>query len=303
MNKEMQIIDKSPSPLGMISVKNLPQEEKEVLKATVAKGTTDTELAYFLTVAAAQDLNPWKKEVWCYKNAKKNQQGEYDYSNADLIIMTGRDGYLKMAKRMPTFKKIQSSEVRENDQFAMDPITGKIEHRISAKSRGNILGAYAIITEKDGTEHCKYVTFSEYNNPYSPVWKSKPSAQICKCAESNLCKQFANITGIVAEETFDKNMMAAVDGSPERAELQESIKDQLLKDLDACTTILQINELARNRAVDIGKLFEKELQEVMAKAREKRIQLKGTEEVANDEPTEEEKQRIRQREKQEAMAK
>src|SRR3954447_26138105 len=90
-----------------VSIEELTKEQKDVLKDTVAKGTTDTELAYFMNVAFAQDLDPFRKEVWCIKRAKKQKVGdrwEYkrksdgsiDYSDADLVIMTGRDGFLKM---------------------------------------------------------------------------------------------------------------------------------------------------------------------------------------------------------------
>src|SRR4051794_11055330 len=73
-----------------ISIQELPEEQKQVLKSTVAKETTDTELAYFLNVAFSQELDPFRKEVWCIKRAKKRQDGTYDYANASLIIMTGR---------------------------------------------------------------------------------------------------------------------------------------------------------------------------------------------------------------------
>src|SRR5215210_7972387 len=86
-----------------VSIKELSEEEKQVLKNSVAKGTTDDELSYFLNVAFAQELNPCQKEVWCIKRAKKNAQGQYDYQSADLIIMTSRDGFLKLAKRDATF--------------------------------------------------------------------------------------------------------------------------------------------------------------------------------------------------------
>src|SRR5439155_5359601 len=108
-------MDALSKPMGFqfVSLKELSDEQKQVLKDTVAQGTTDTQLTYFLNVALSQDLDPFRKEVWCIL-----YQGK-------LTIQTGRDGLLKVAKRDLTFDRIQSAGVREGDTFAMDPISGE----------------------------------------------------------------------------------------------------------------------------------------------------------------------------------
>ena len=256
----------------MISVKTLTEEEKAVLKSTVAKGTTDTELAYFLTVSASQSLDPWKKEVWCIKRAKKGPDGIYDYKNADLVIMTGRDGYLKLAKKNPNFRKIQSVEVRENDEFSVNPVTEEVIHSFKAKERGAIIGAYAVITDKDGVRHFKYVPWNEYNDTYSPVWKNKPSAMICKCAESVLCRQYANVSGIVAEEIFDKESRD-VDSSPEKQQQASKDKDDLISKIQSCKTIEELDEAAKQFASDLGRLQMEDRSAVMKAGKQRRKEL------------------------------
>ena len=62
-------------------------EQIAIIKATVAKNTTDTELAYFLNLSASLELNPFNKEIWCYKDSKQN-----------LMTFAGRDGFLKIAQ-------------------------------------------------------------------------------------------------------------------------------------------------------------------------------------------------------------
>lgn len=248
-----------------VSITELPEEQKQVLKDTVAKGTTDTELTYFLNVAFAQELDPFRKEVWCVK-----------YGN-NLMIQTARDGFLKIAKRDPTFDRIQSAEVRQGDLFRMDPISGEIEHRIEAQ-RGDIVGAYAVITRKDGTRLSKYVTFSEYNDSSSNIWKDYPSAMICKCAESVLCKQFANVTGIVAEETIRRDG-SAIDSSPAAQEKQLSLKADLLQKIAACKTLEQFNALKQTMPGVIGKLFGAEKDEVFAAAKKKGEELAGVQDA------------------------
>ena len=46
------------------AISDLSDEQVAIIKNTVAKGTTDIELAYFIQVAKSYDLNPFKKEVW-----------------------------------------------------------------------------------------------------------------------------------------------------------------------------------------------------------------------------------------------
>ena len=95
------------------------KEEVAVIQHSVAKKTTKVELAYFLNVCKTMELNPFNKEVWCYKDNKGN-----------LLIFAGRDGFLSKAQRNPLFNGIRSCEVREKDDWKIDIANGKIEHSI-----------------------------------------------------------------------------------------------------------------------------------------------------------------------------
>ncbi|WP_158264845.1 RecT family recombinase [Blastopirellula marina] len=244
-----------------VSIAELNDEQKKVLKETVAKDASDTELAYFLNVSLAHNLNPFNKEVWFIKYGGK------------VTIQTGRDGFLQIAKRDPTFDRITSAEVRAKDHFVFDPVSGDIEHRINAANdRGDIIGAYAIITRKDGVKIAKYVTWSEYNGT-SEIWKKNKSAMICKCAESILCKQFANVTGIQSSEAMPTEGMA-VDNSPEAAEASADLKQHLIDQIEACNTIEEVDAFAQTAAVKAGQLFSGEADEVKAAAAKKRQELK-----------------------------
>lgn len=270
---ELTIIDKHP--LETVDITTLKRETVEVLKATVAKHTTDPELSYFLTLSQAHGLNPFNKEIWCYKRAKRDEAGNYNYENSDLIVMTGRDGYLKIAKRNPNFKKIASQAVYENDTFTCDPITEHINHRFSSRNRGSIVGAYAVITEKDGTKHFKYVSFSEYKDTFARAnspWSSKPSAMICKCAESVLCKQYGGIAGITAEETmsYDDNRTSS---SPQIQEYTSELKDGILEKIKNCKSIKELDEVGKVIQIEMAKLFDNEKQEIIQVGIDKRTEL------------------------------
>jgi phage recombination protein Bet len=173
-------------------VKTFSQEEIAIIKNTVAKGTTDLELAYFLNVAKVYGLNPFTKQIWCYKDNKGN-----------VIVFAGRDGFLAISQRNPRWNGICSCEVREGEKFTMNVAMGEISHNKDITSKAKILGAYAICKPKG----CEIVTiewadFDTYNKNYN-VWKADPVAMIKKVAESHCMAKAYGISGLAVEEDFD----------------------------------------------------------------------------------------------------
>ena len=167
--------------------------EVVVIQQNVAKGTTATELSYFLNVCKTMKLNPFNKEVWCYKDKKGN-----------LLIFAGRDGFLSKAQQNPLFNGIRSSEVRENDKWSMDIANNKIVHVIDKplKSRGEIIGAYALVFRKNGEPTIEFADFSVYNKGYN-TWRTHPSEMIKKVAETHALKKAFGISGIQSEYDFN----------------------------------------------------------------------------------------------------
>jgi len=187
------------------------REQIDLIKRTVAKGATDDELKMFIHLAKTYDLDPFLKEIWFIKRVKKVRDnkgnwdyprlpnGEIDYSNAETVIMTSRDGYLKAAQREPDFLGLISFAVREGDIFEIDAENYKVTHKFGAK-RGAILGAWARCDRKGRMPSICYVDFKEYNTPNSTVWKQYPSAMIQKVAEVFVLRRQFNINGLVAQE-------------------------------------------------------------------------------------------------------
>ena len=160
------------------------------IKNTVAKGATNEELYMFLQIAAMYDLNPFLKEIWFTK------------MKDDVAIMTSRDGYAKIAKRNPNFKKCQSMAVFENDVFKthleMGDVVG-ITHEFGQNDRGKLVGAYAILITYSDEKLYSYVDYREYDKR-NYIWKNYPTAMLRKVAENDVYKRFANINGISTME-------------------------------------------------------------------------------------------------------
>jgi len=166
-------------------------EQVAVIQNTVAKNTTATELAYFINVCKTVDLNPFIKEIWCYKDNRDN-----------LLVFAGRDGFLAKAQRSPYFNGIRSSEVCQNDEFSIDIANNKITHLFGKGNRGEIIGAYCLAFRKDGEPTIEYAEFKTYNKGCN-AWKTHPAEMIKKVAETHALKKGFGISGIQSEYDFD----------------------------------------------------------------------------------------------------
>lgn len=173
-------------------VKTYTSEEVGIIKATIAKNFTDTELAYFLNVAKVYQLNPFTKQVWGYKDHQNN-----------IIVFAGRDGFLAMAQRDQRWNGLSSDVVREGESFEMNAAEGIIKHKKDIASKNKILGAYAL-TKPRGCEYptIEWADFDTYNKGHN-VWKADPIAMIKKVAESHCLAKAYGISGLAIEEDFD----------------------------------------------------------------------------------------------------
>ena len=173
---------------------NYTSEMVDTIKNTVAQGATDSELMMFLTVANKYGLDPLLGQVYFVKYKDKP------------TVMAGRDGYRKIAKSKPTFKKCQSMAVYDNDEFEMEMVLGEIKnitHKFSHKERGKVSGAYAVLTTTDGDTLVSWADIREYDTKQN-AWNKYKSAMIKKVAETEVYKSFADIDGIWAEEAMPK---------------------------------------------------------------------------------------------------
>ena len=163
--------------------------EIAIIKKTVAKGTTDEELWYFLALSKAHWLNPFKKEIRCYKDNKGN-----------LITMVWRDWMLSKAQSSWEYKSLNSSEVREKDTFTIDIPNQKVEHTFGVTDRWPIVWAYAILETKDGWKTITWAELKEYDKNQF-IWSSHKSDMIKKVAEVKALKKRFIFAWLVGEET------------------------------------------------------------------------------------------------------
>jgi phage recombination protein Bet len=245
---------------GLSTIKDFNENEIQIIKNTVAKGVTDIELQYFLILAKSLGLNPFNKEIWCYKDGKGN-----------VLIFTGRDGFLVAAQKQSVYGGLRSGYVCANDKvFSMDIPNAKVSHTFDNKARGAVMGGYAIAFRKGCEPTVEWADFATYNKGYN-AWKSHPGAMIVKVAEANALKKAFGLAGVENEDTYDfKNESFAapidIEHEEEPITVPEQTEEELSLELEALineadTTELLVNIFNTYPAMHNNKIFMQKLTE------------------------------------------
>lgn len=121
------------------------------LRDTVAPGLTNAEFLLFSEIVKATGLNPVTKEIWAIK------------AGGRLQIMTGINGFLKIANSHPQFDGMELSY--EWDGKALLSATAKVYRK--DRRFPSVATAY----------------IAEYAKQ-TPIWKQMPSIMLGKCAKS-----------------------------------------------------------------------------------------------------------------------
>jgi len=237
------------------TMSNFTPEQVMLIKSTVAKGTNDNELAYFLSVAKSVDLNPMIKQIWCYKDNRGN-----------LLMFAGKDGFLAIAQRDARWNGITSAYVCEKDIFEMDIPNGIVKHTTNGKDRGKIIGAYAIVKPK-GCELAtiEWADIATYDKNQF-VWNSHKGDMIMKVAEIHALKKAFGISGLNDEYDFNIQSNVALPletASPEndlenaKKKIIEGLANYKGKDLKTlkamCVEKTKANEFDMTFAQEIAK--------------------------------------------------
>lgn len=144
-------------------------EMLNTLRNTVAPGLTDSEFLLFAELVKATGLNPVTKEVWAIK------------AGGRLQIMTGINGFLRIANSHPQFDGIEVEYERDGNQF---------------------VSCTAKVYRKDRRFPAVGVAYmAEYAKP-SPIWKQMPSVMLRKCALSLACREafIQELAGLYTQE-------------------------------------------------------------------------------------------------------
>lgn len=168
------------------------EKTKAFIKKTYAKNATNDEFEEFIHIAQLLGLDPALKEIYFIK---------YNNSNKSKMIVTARDGYLKIAHRSGEWDGMMSATVRENDVFEINTVDNSVIHKFrgSKAKRGEIIGAWAKVNRKNCQPLIQFVDFDEYNKKKN-MWLQFPSSMIEKVAQSRALRFQFSINILSIEE-------------------------------------------------------------------------------------------------------
>lgn len=191
-------------------MEDFTQEQIDLIKKTCVPANADPEhIKLFLYYAAKYGLDPLTKEIVLEIRTSK-------HGDKKAVIITTRDGYLKVSMKDPSYNGVNSGVVKEGDVFENDPVNGVLKHTFGEK-RGKIIAGWAVAKAKDRDPIIVIADFDEYSNANnsSLVWRGYPSAMIQKVAEISAMKRQFNITGLVGAEEMATSVEITFDETPE----------------------------------------------------------------------------------------
>lgn len=124
----------------------------------------DINLMGFLAKVAATGLDPFSGEIWAWE-----QDGK-------LQTMTGRDGFILVARRDPDVVGLKHGLIYTNDEFHADDDSGGINivHQMPAP-RGALSEAYCVAKMRNGLDHIERRSLEDYRHLLNKSnWRNHP---------------------------------------------------------------------------------------------------------------------------------
>ena len=223
--------------IAMIPIKDLvasqemPHEQIELVKRTVAKGATDDELALFLYQAKRAGLDPLSRQIHFIKRWDATQGREVG------IVQTGIDGLRLIASR--------TGRYRPDEEAARFTLTEK-KQLFSAKVRVYVIAGGQWFPVEAEAYYDEYLQTRKDKQTgeilATAMWRRMPRLMLAKCAEAlALRKAFpAELSGIYAAEEFgDASGMAPETGAASAPGGQPVHVDQETGEIASPGTALQ----------------------------------------------------------------
>jgi phage recombination protein Bet len=155
---------------AIAKLETIDPEKLKLIKSTIAKDCTDTELSLLLYQADRLNLDPLQKQIWAVKFADK-----------PALIFVGRDGYLQFAHKSGQFDGMDTTIEGDGDN---QTATTKVYRKDMS---------HPIVVS---------VKMKEYNKHHGN-WNEMPETMLKKVSQSQALRQAFAISGVYSPEEME----------------------------------------------------------------------------------------------------
>lgn len=189
----------------------LSDEERKVIRQTVAKTLTDGQYSVFIYTCQALGLNPLLNEITAISYG------------GQMSIQTMRDGFLTIAHRSGKFAGIESGTKVDED---------------------NKLIGWARVYHKDfAIPVYQEANLEEYSTGRN-LWTTKPKTMIKKVAESMALRKAFNISGAYAPEEMERELQEVKPTNLEKAlESDLELSEETLQKINEAENIIDLTAI------------------------------------------------------------
>jgi phage recombination protein Bet len=175
------------TPQAMQQYGRYSQEQLDLLKRTIAKGTSDDQFALFLGTANRLGLDAFSKQIYAVMR-KNNKTGQ-----TDMTIQVGIDGFRSIASRTGETDGQEGPFWCGIDGIWVDAWL----HDEPPKA-----AKVAVYRKGCSRPFWGVATYLSYHQKFSQLWDSMPDNMLAKCAEAlALRKAFpAELSGVYSPE-------------------------------------------------------------------------------------------------------
>lgn len=233
-NGALTIVPVQPvtSPATVNQVDYFTRDQIDLLKRTIAKGTSDDEFRLFQYQCARTGLDPFSKQIYAIMRNVWNPEARQ--KEPRMTIQTGIDGFRLIADRTgryapgpePTFEYDNAGKVRKATAYVMKLVAGTW-HTVAASAH-----------------YAEYV--QEFDGKPSGQW-TKPHIMLAKCAEAlALRKGFpAELSGL-----YTSDEMSQADTASEYTPPPKTATKPAAPPVEVGERALRINQLTMMKAPD-----------------------------------------------------
>lgn len=159
-----------------------------------ARGRPEHMIAY-LARAQRTGLDPFLNELWAWED------------KGEIVFMTGRDGWLRLAKDDPNVEGLEFGEIHKNDKWSLSQEGGKImvSHQIGMP-RGNLIGAYCVVHMKGEAPDAQVVKeMSDFSHLMGKKnWRENPGIMsVTRCISEAVKLKVPAGSGLYSPEEWE----------------------------------------------------------------------------------------------------